>query len=40
VPIRVHGCLVGVLAVSGLASDEDDALAVEAVRAEAERQTA
>jgi uncharacterized protein (UPF0303 family) len=38
VPIRVGGCLVGVLAVSGLASDEDHALAVEAVRAEAQRQ--
>lgn len=34
VPITVRGSLVGVLAVSGLASEEDHALALDALRAE------
>ncbi len=32
VPIRVHGSLVGVLAVSGLESDEDHDLAIDSLR--------
>jgi uncharacterized protein (UPF0303 family) len=37
VPIRVHGSLVGVLAVSGLASGEDHDLALAALEAASER---
>jgi len=39
VPILVRGCLVGVLCVSGLASDADHALAVDALAALARTQT-
>ena len=38
VPVRVRGTAVGVLAVSGLASEEDHGLAVAALRAEKDRQ--
>ena len=38
VPVCVHGAMVGVVAVSGLESEDDHALAVEAIRSEAERQ--
>jgi uncharacterized protein (UPF0303 family) len=39
IPVYVRGALVGILAVSGLESEEDHALAVDALRAEAMRQT-
>jgi uncharacterized protein (UPF0303 family) len=40
IPVRVRGALVGIVAASGLESEEDHALAVEALRPEAIWQTA
>ena len=40
IPVHVRGALVGILAVSGLESEDDHALAIDALRAEAIRQTA